>query len=285
MRWRWWGIAPAALAAAPGCGADVARAGQASAEAGTVRFADAAGASDRLSATIDLVDGSSPDPAGWNVVFYAVGEPQATPGAGCVAGFVGVLCALGATAPAALTVDLGAGDDALELGLKLNAKAAPTQIAIAGGPGNDEIETIGARAEIDGGEGDDVIAPDERYANDLPPDRRPAACCAAARGRTAATTRRRSTRSRSRSTTGRTTAVRARATTCTRTSRTYREAPPAATGRERRGEPDHWRAAADRIAAAPAATRSEGRGGDDTVDALDTAAGDRVTCGDGDDVA
>ena len=172
MMWRWWGIA-AALAVALACGPGVARAGQATAEAGTVRFADPAGASDRLSATLDLVDGSSPDPAGWNVVFYAVGEPQTTPGAGCAGGFVGVVCALGATAPAALAVDLGAGDDVLELGLKLNAKAAPTQITIAGGPGNDEIATIRARAEIDGGEGDDVIGPDERFANDFPPEPTP----------------------------------------------------------------------------------------------------------------
>ena len=55
------GGALAALAGAMAYGPDVARAGQATAEAGTVRFADPAGASERLSATLDLVDGSSPE--------------------------------------------------------------------------------------------------------------------------------------------------------------------------------------------------------------------------------
>jgi Ca2+-binding RTX toxin-like protein len=286
MRWRRWGIAPAALAAALGCGTDVARAGQATAEAGTVRFADAAGASDRLSATLDLVDGSSPDPAGWNVVFYAVGEPQATPGAGCVAGFVGVLCALGATAPAALTVDLGAGDDALELGLKLNAKAAPTQITIAGGPGNDEIATIRARADIDGGEGDDVIGPDERFANDFPPDPTPGGALRGGPG----------------------------------TDRADYEAAldpievslddRANDGRRSEGDNVHsdvenvigsqfgnvlsgsdaanvltGGAAADRLRGGAGRDTLEGRSGDDTLNALDGAAGDRLDCGEGDDVA
>ena len=46
------GSALAALAGAMACGPDAARAGQATAEAGTVRFADPAGANDRLSATL-----------------------------------------------------------------------------------------------------------------------------------------------------------------------------------------------------------------------------------------
>ena len=46
----------------------------------------------------------------------------------------------------------------LELGLKLNAMAAPTQIAIAGGPGNDEIATIPARAEINSSKNNNMLS-------------------------------------------------------------------------------------------------------------------------------
>ena len=136
------------------------------AAAGTVTpagFSDPGGAADDL--VVDLqfeAETPSVDPPGWSVSYLG----SVTPGPGCGAGFVGAICAFGAAPPGALAVDLGAGDDQLQLGLEADAAAATTRITVAGGPGADRILTVRARAELDGGAGDDVLAPDERYAND-----------------------------------------------------------------------------------------------------------------------
>lgn len=102
------------------------------------------------------------------MLFYSLAEPV-TPSAGCEAGFVGTICAHGSNPPAGLTVDLGAGEDRLELDVAAEAAAAPTRITVATGAGDDLVGTVGASAEIDGGDGDDLIKPDERRALDFPP--------------------------------------------------------------------------------------------------------------------
>ena len=185
-----------------------------------------------------------------------------------------------------LAVDLGAGDDVLELGLKLNAMTAPTQITIAGGSGNDEIATIRARAEIDGGEGDNVLGPDQAYANDSPPGPTPGGVLRGGPGIDRADYE--------------------AALDPIEVSLNDR----ADDGR--RGEGDNVRsdienvigsqfgnvlsgndvanvltggAAADRLRGGAGRDTLEGRAGDDTLHALDGAAGDRLDCGAGDDVA
>lgn len=159
-------LAIAALTAAPG----PASAGEVTAAGGTARFADPSGAADRLSAHLQLVQQTPDvDPQGWSVSFLAFGDPALTWGAGCGEGFVGALCPFGGTPPTALALDLGGGDDELDLEVEPEAAGAPTQITVAGGPGNDGIATVQARARIDGGDGNDVIKPDEHRALDFPP--------------------------------------------------------------------------------------------------------------------
>jgi hypothetical protein len=193
----------------------VAAAGIASSEGGTARFSDPSGANDDLSVTLERIDRTPDvDPQGWNVLFYSLADPV-TWGAGCQEGFVGTICPYGPNPPAALAVDLGDGDDQLELDVKVEAADAPTRISVSAGAGDDLVATVRARADIDGGPGDDVIKPDERRALDLPPDPTPGGVIRGGAGR-------------------------------------------------------------DQL---------DGRGGNDTIDALDGAPGDRIACADGADVA
>jgi len=161
--WAIAGVAALALAAPP-----LATAATVTAAGGVVALGDPDGAADVLSADLQFEDQTpSVDPPGWSVSL--LGAPPPAPGAGCEPGFVGTLCALGADPPSALRVDLGAGDDQLQLTVEPEAAAAPTAIAVAGGPGDDLIATVLARAELDGGDGDDTLVPDDRVALDFPP--------------------------------------------------------------------------------------------------------------------
>jgi Ca2+-binding RTX toxin-like protein len=264
----------------------VASAGTATSEGGAARYADAAGAADNLSVALELI-GETPDvdPQGWNVLFHSLADPIVR-GVGCGAGFVGTICPYGPTPPGALAVDLGAGDDRLELDVKPEAAGATTRIALSGGAGDDAISTVRARAEIDGGDGDDLIKPDERRALDSPPAPTPGGVIRGGAG--------------------------------TDTVDYEQALDPIQVSLDdvandgRPGESDDVRPdvenvtgshfgstlagspaanvliggdRADRIAGGADRDRLDGRGGDDTIDALDGGAGDRVECGAGEDAA
>jgi Ca2+-binding RTX toxin-like protein len=279
--WNGVGIAAVVALVVPAAAA----AGVATSDGGTARFADPAGAKDVLAADLELVDEMpNVDPPGWSVSFLQF-DPPATWGGGCQEGFVGTLCAFGASPPAAIEIDLGAGDDQLDFGIKA-ATAPPTRITLAGGAGADRIATVRTRAEIDGGEGDDVLLPDERWALDFPPDPSPGGV------------------------------VRGGAGTDTVSYELALDpidvSLDGAANDGRRGEGDNVHddvehivasefggtlsgsAAGNRILGADGPDRIEGgagrdtlsgMGGNDTLDALDAAGGDRVDCGEGDDAA
>jgi Ca2+-binding RTX toxin-like protein len=145
-------------------------AGTVSADAGTVRFVDDAGAKDDLNSTLRLDPDGGIDPLGWSVSFLAY-DPPLTTGPGCAEGFVSAsrYCSTGDAPPAALQIDLGAGDDSVAL---INEQpAAPTAVTVAGGAGNDLLATYQTRAALDGGAGDDVLRPDGRpTALSVPPE-------------------------------------------------------------------------------------------------------------------
>jgi Ca2+-binding RTX toxin-like protein len=278
-------IALLAIAAALGAPA-IAAAGVATSEGGTAGFSDPTGANDDLSATLELISRSADvDPQGWNALFYA-GGTVVTPGAGCGPGFVGTICPFGAGPPGGLVVDLGAGDDQLELDVTAEAVGAPTRISVAGGPGNDLIATVRARADLDGGDGDDAIKPDERRALELPPPPTPGGVIHGGGG--------------------------------TDTVDYEHALDPIAVSLDgvandgRPGEGDNVHpdvenvtgshfgntlvgsavanvliggSGADRITGAGGRDQLDGRDGNDTLDALDGAPGDRVQCGEGADVA
>ena len=262
-----------------------AAAGVATADGGTARFVDPVGARDVLAADLELVDRTPDvDPQGWSVSFLQY-DPAATWGPGCQEGFVGTLCPFGASPPGAIAIDLGAGDDELEFGIKA-ATPPETTVTLAGGAGNDRIATIRTRALIDGGEGDDVLLPDARWALDFPPDSSPGGVIAGGPG--------------------------------TDTVDYEQALDPidvsldADANDGRAGEGDNVRPDVENVVASPlggtlagsaTANRIEGRGGpdriaggagrdtltgssgNDTLDALDAAGGDRVDCGEGADVA
>ena len=87
-----------------------------SADAGTVRFVDSVGAKDDLNSTLRLDPDGGVDPLGWSVSFLAY-DPPPTTGPGCAEGFVSAsrYCSTGDAPPAALLIDLGAGDDSVAL--------------------------------------------------------------------------------------------------------------------------------------------------------------------------
>lgn len=262
-------------------------AGVVTSDGASARFSDPSGARDDLSTTLRLLNDPSisTDPQGWSASFYALGAPV-TWGAGCEEGFVGSVCPFGTSAPGALAIDLGGGDDELELLVTTEAAGAPTRITVAAGPGDDAVSTIRARAEIDGGDGDDVIEPDERSALDVPPD-------ATAGG-----------------------VVRGGAGTDTVDyEQTLNEIAVSLDGVANDGRPgerdnvladvenvtgSHYRnrllgspaanvlkggSGTDRITGAGGRDTLVGGGGNDTIDALDGMPGDRVECNDGADLA
>lgn len=143
-------VAPSFATAAP----------TATAGGGVATFTDPDGNADALSITLGRADAGSIDPAGFNVAFFQL-TPGVVPGAGCQAGLVGVLCPFGGAAPAGVNVDLGAGNDEATLEVTDAAKDAPTAITVQGGPGNDRLAKIRAKATLDGGDGDDLLLPDE----------------------------------------------------------------------------------------------------------------------------
>ena len=265
----------------------VAAAGVATSEGGTVRFADPAGAGDDLTVTLRFVDDPSRTtyPQGWSTGFYGLLTPV-TWGAGCEEGYVGTVCPYGASAPAGVAVDSGAGDDELDLIVTAEAAAAPTRITLAAGPGDDVIVSVRARAELDGGEGDDVVKPDERLALDFPPDATPGGVIRGGAG--------------------------------TDTVNYEQALNPIAVSLDgvandgRPGERDNVHpdvenvtgshygntltgssaanvlnggGGEDRISGGSGRDTLDGRTGNDTIDALDAAPGDRITCGEGADVA
>jgi hypothetical protein len=138
-----------------------AAAGTASSDGGAVRFADPAGAADDLAVTADSIalENDADGLGGWRVSFLQF-DPVTAPGPGCRTGFVSTVCPFGANPPAEVIVDLGAGDDRLQL--VSNTVAPSTRFSVFGGPGTDLIETYQTRAAIDGGAGDDVLRPDDR---------------------------------------------------------------------------------------------------------------------------
>jgi RTX calcium-binding nonapeptide repeat (4 copies) len=149
------------------------QAGTVSLEAGSIRFADPAGANDELTSTLRFDPDGGVDPLGWSVSFLEFDPPLVT-GPGCEVGFVSAsrFCSSGGAPPATLRIDLGAGDDAVEL---VNEQpTAPTTLSILGGTGPDVISTYQARALLDGGDGDDLIRPDDRpTALSVPPEPSP----------------------------------------------------------------------------------------------------------------
>jgi hypothetical protein len=256
----------------------IAAAGTATSEGGTARFADAAGARENLSVKLER-----PDPQGWNVQFYSLADPV-TWGAGCEEGFVGTICPYGVSPPGALAVDLAGGDDKLDLLVTAEAAGAPTRITVAAGPGNDEISSVRARAEIDGGEGDDFIEPDERTALDVPPDATPGGVIRGGAGRDTVDYE--------------------------QTLNEIRVSLDGVADDGRPGEGDNVQrdvenvtgshygntllgsavaniltggSGTDRIAGGAGRDSLRGGGGDDTIDALDGAGGDRVECSEGAD--
>jgi hypothetical protein len=144
------------LVAAPAASA----APTASAAAGIATFTDPDNAAGALSATLQLVNGPSVDPQGWNVAFFQF-SPSVASGAGCQDGLVGVVCPFGASAPGGINVNLGGGNDELTLEVAESAASFTGTVSIKGGAGNDRISTIRAKAAIDGGDGDDMLLPDE----------------------------------------------------------------------------------------------------------------------------
>jgi Ca2+-binding RTX toxin-like protein len=140
----------------------VAAAGVATSEGFAVRYSDPAGAADRLSAGLDGEAGS-----GWRVTFFQF--PATTPGPGCEEGFTSTDCRFPAVQPWSIAVDAGGGDDVVDFVVTAEAQEATAPITVAGGPGDDRISTVRTRAELDGGDGDDVLMPDERVALDVPP--------------------------------------------------------------------------------------------------------------------
>jgi hypothetical protein len=263
-----------------------ASAGTVSADAGTVRFVDDAGVKDELYSTLRLDPDGGVDPLGWSVSFLEY-DPTLTTGPGCEQGFVSAsrYCSTGATPPAALQIDLGAGDDAVEV---INEQpTAPTAVTVAGGPGNDVLATYQTRAALDGGAGDDVLRPDDRpTALSVPPEPTPGGVIRGGAG-------------------------------------TDTVAYPGAFSRidvsldgvandGRPGEKDNAQAdvenvegsdfggtlvgsdsanaltgagGGDRIIGGGGRDELRGIGGDDTIDALDGTGGDRVDCGDGADAS
>jgi hypothetical protein len=263
----------------------IAEAGVATADGGTARFADPSGARDVLAADLEFVDRTPDvDPQGWSVSFLQY-DPPATWGAGCQEGFVGTLCPFGASPPGAIVVDLGAGDDELEFGIKATTRPE-TSVTLAGGAGNDRIATVRTRALIDGGEGDDVLLPDARWSLDFPPDPTPGGVVAGGPGTDTADYEQaldpidvsldgKPNDGRA----GEGDNVRPDVENVVASQVGGTLAGGAGANRlEGRGGPD-------RIAGGAGRDTLTGGGGDDTLDALDAAGGDRVECGEGVDVA
>lgn len=272
-------LSAALLAALPA----TALAGTVSLDAGTVRFVDGAGAKDDLHSTLRFDADGGVDPLGWSVSFLEYDPPLT----GCEQGFVSAsrYCATGGVPPGALQIDLGAGDDAVDL---VNEQpTAPTAITLAGGPGDDLLATYQARATLDGGEGDDLLRPDDRpTALSVPPEITPGGVIRGGAG----------------------TDTVDYATTLSRIDVSL----DGVANDGRPGEKDNVQAdvedvvggdfagtlvgslvanrltgggSADRIVGAGGRDQLSGVGGDDTIDALDGSGGDRVDCGGGADTA
>lgn len=161
------GLAIATVAVGVGAAAP-ARAGTATSSGPAVMFTDPAGVADRLAVSIESsaseVDADGID--GWRVSFLQYG-PATGPGAGCREGFVATVCPTGPTPPAT-TIDLGGGNDELEV--STDPAFAGQRTAVAGGPGDDKLFKYQTGATIDGGPGDDLISPDDRFSVlDFPP--------------------------------------------------------------------------------------------------------------------
>ncbi|MEV4421829.1 hypothetical protein AB0L40_17870 [Patulibacter sp. NPDC049589] len=274
-------VATALLVGAASAGA----AGTATLDGTTVRFVDPVGAADDLKASISSVpqENDVERLGGWRVGFLQY-DPATTPGAGCQVGFVSTICPTGGTVPG-VAIDLGGGNDQLEIGT--NPAAPGLKATIAGGPGDDEIEVYQTGGTIDGGAGDDVISPDNRMSiNQFPPEPTPGGVIRGGGGTD--------------------TVEYSSVLTPIDVSLDSK----ANDGRKGEGDnvmPDVENVtggpyggaligsaaaneltgggSADRIVGGAGKDQLDGRGGNDTIDALDGAAGDRVTCGDGADVA
>lgn len=251
----------------------------------TASFGDPAGAADDLVVSILSIplENDADRLGGWRVDFLQY-SPATTPGAGCGVGFVAAVCPTGTAAPA-VAVDLGGGDDKLRV--TTDPAFAGQQAAIAGGPGGDRIETYQTIAAIDGGPGDDLILPDDRFSVlAMPPAATPGGVIRGGAG-----------------------------TDTVEYANALDAIDVSLDGKAddgRKGERDNVMpdvenvvgaqfggrligndranaitggGGADRIVGGAGKDQFDGRGGDDTFDALDGAGGDRVTCGDGADVA
>lgn len=163
---------PAALVLALLALPSAAVAGVGSYDGATAAFSDPSGARDEIGVDLsnEQAQFDSDGIEGWRVSFFQT--PATAVGPGCVTGFVSTVCATGPTPPANLLVDLGGGDDDLELSSDPPSKA--TRTTALGGDGNDKLAKYQTFAHLDGGPGDDLLLPDTRYSvTSLPPEPTP----------------------------------------------------------------------------------------------------------------
>lgn len=130
-------------------------AGTASYDGTGVRFVDSSDRANDVAVTLEQ------DADGARVGFLEY-DPATVVGPGCVEGFVSTECATGAALPASISVDLGPGNDVLELN---SDPVSSVRVVVLGGDGDDELRKVQTLASIDAGPGNDVIYPDHRYAN------------------------------------------------------------------------------------------------------------------------
>jgi hypothetical protein len=260
-------------------------AGTATLEGTTVSYTDSVGASDELSVSIsnEELATDAEELGGWRVGFLQY-NPATTIGPGCRQGFVSTICPTGAVAPAA-SIDLGVGND--QVRVETTPSIPGQQATIAGGPGDDLVQAYQTNGVIDGGSGNDRFEVDRRYSiNQFPPEITPGGVLRGGDG-----------------------------TDTVDYTLALQDVDVSLDGKAndgRQGEGDNVMpdvenvvGAAfgsaligsngpneltgglgdDQLVGAAGQDRLDGSSGNDTIDALDGTGGDRVTCGDGADVA